>query len=337
MKRLLLTLIIATHAQASIEVWAPGSVVSNPRFQSPNGRYTVVFRRFPAVPDFGSMPVEAAMAAEERPGNVVPELVTKFAFYEGRRLRGVAESGEWPRDVLVPDSGRTFVVVGMHQAFAPDSTLFTIFGRDGAFIHAARAGDLFSDDDLGAMRMGNRPSVALAGDQLHLVLNVGHDRHETIRIDALTGRNLDPEKRDLLPVWRVWNVAAAVFPEDRRQKVPMQCASGIDPASAVRIAPRQLHARAVTRPLPDYPSVAKKVRIAGTVWVEVVVSESGSVVCTRTSGPPFGIDQAARQVVQQWRFEPYLVDGRPVAFTSDIELGFGQVTRQELATIDEAP
>ncbi|HEX6160950.1 MAG TPA: energy transducer TonB [Thermoanaerobaculia bacterium] len=306
MKHLLLALLIATQAHATVRVWSgePG----NRRFHSANGQFSVVQPvKNPSSPKF------------------------RLELYDGRQRVTVVDSTVWPEDVLVLDSGRAFVVLhGAH--YQPDGTLMSIFGRNGSLIRGVRAGDLFSDDDLEAMRLGSTPAVTLAGEQIHLRFPSG-----TVRLDAPSGANLDPGTRDFLPVWRAWTVPDARIPEDRKAKAKMECAAGIEPSDAIRIAPRELHARATHRPLPIYPPVAKKARVGGTMWIEVVVSQSGEVVCMRTVPLPFGLQQAAEEAVRQWRFEPYLVDGKRAMFISDIELQFARITRDELAKIAEAP
>lgn len=162
---------------------------------------------------------------------------------------------------------------------------------------------------------------------MHLNVEIAPETIETIRIHAVTGENLDPGKRDLLPVWTAFSIPAANFPELDRQRAIMQCAAGVDPSRAVRIAPRQLHALAVERPMPAYPPLARKARIFGWGHVEVVVDTDGRVVCTRAAGDPFGIKEAAAETVRRWRFEPYLVDGQAVLFTSDLQFRFERTPR----------
>ncbi|HWS71909.1 MAG TPA: energy transducer TonB, partial [Thermoanaerobaculia bacterium] len=77
------------------------------------------------------------------------------------------------------------------------------------------------------------------------------------------------------------------------------------------------------------PDLARKARIEGPVWMEVTVDEKGRVVCTRTNGLPFGITAAAEKAMRQWRFEPYILDGKAVAVTSEIAWHFRRVPQEE--------
>jgi TonB family protein len=85
-------------------------------------------------------------------------------------------------------------------------------------------------------------------------------------------------------------------------------------------------ARATERPLPEFPILAIKVRIRGKVWVEVVVSESGDVICARATQFPFGLREAALESARRWKFTPYEIGGRLVNVTSEIVFHFEDVT-----------
>jgi outer membrane biosynthesis protein TonB len=61
-----------------------------------------------------------------------------------------------------------------------------------------------------------------------------------------------------------------------------------------------------------------KANIRGRVWVEVVVSETGQVLCARATRFPLGIREATIAAARQWKFTPYEIGGRPVKVTSEI-------------------
>lgn len=328
---ILAALLIAPLVHAtSLKTWERGEPVSNPQWTSDNGRFTVVVREYERLGDFETLPAEKAFGWDEPQEDEEPlpqREPRTFAFYDGRTLIAIYQQRERLdyRQVLVPDSGRSFVLV--HLSPYQRDALFTMVRRDGSS-HRVMASDIFSPDDRADLELSLRDTPGLAGDIVRLDVQIAPEKTDSIRIDAVTGQNLDPEKRDLLPVWTAWSIPAANFPEIDRQDVTMQCAAGVDPSRAVRIAPRQLHARAVERPLPAYPTLARKVRLYGWGHVEVVVDTDGRVVCTRAAGSPFGIKEAAEEAVRRWRFEPYLVDGRPVLFTSDVQLRFERVPRE---------
>ena len=78
-------------------------------------------------------------------------------------------------------------------------------------------------------------------------------------------------------------------------------------------------------PKPQYTAEAMRARIQGTVWVECIVSTSGSCTETRivrSLDPTFGLDQEALKVAQLFRFRPGVRQGEPVAVLVTIELSF---------------
>lgn len=77
------------------------------------------------------------------------------------------------------------------------------------------------------------------------------------------------------------------------------------------------------------PPVAIKARIRGTVQVEVLVSESGDVLCGRHSALPFGIDKAAIEAARQWKFRPFVIGGRAVKVTGELLFHFKDVLPEE--------
>ncbi|HEX8502126.1 MAG TPA: cytochrome c oxidase assembly factor Coa1 family protein [Pyrinomonadaceae bacterium] len=83
-----------------------------------------------------------------------------------------------------------------------------------------------------------------------------------------------------------------------------------------------LDAKAVSKPQPPYPPLAKAARAAGTVVVQVGVDETGRVVAaSAVSGHPL-LRAAAVEAAKQARFPPTLLDGRPVGVTGTLTYNF---------------
>jgi TonB family protein len=73
-----------------------------------------------------------------------------------------------------------------------------------------------------------------------------------------------------------------------------------------------LNGKAISLPQPIYPPAANAVRASGTVTVQVLISESGSVIsATAVSGHPI-LQGAAVAAARQARFSPTLLSGQPV-------------------------
>jgi TonB family protein len=62
--------------------------------------------------------------------------------------------------------------------------------------------------------------------------------------------------------------------------------------------------RAKSRVEPDYPDLARKMNISGTVKIEVVVSTNGAVKTARVVGGHPVLAGAALDAAKKWRFEP---------------------------------
>jgi len=66
----------------------------------------------------------------------------------------------------------------------------------------------------------------------------------------------------------------------------------------------ELVRRAKTRVQPAYPELARKMNIAGTVKIEVVVAPNGTVKDARIMGGHPVLASAALDAARKWRFEP---------------------------------
>jgi TonB family protein len=62
--------------------------------------------------------------------------------------------------------------------------------------------------------------------------------------------------------------------------------------------------RAKSKIQPLYPDLARKMNIAGTVKIEVVVAPNGTVKVARVVGGHPVLATAALDAVRKWRFEP---------------------------------
>jgi len=64
---------------------------------------------------------------------------------------------------------------------------------------------------------------------------------------------------------------------------------------------------------PVYTELARRSRVSGTVIVEVIIDEQGNVVDPRVlKGEPMGLDRAAVDAIETWKFKPAMKEGKPV-------------------------
>jgi protein TonB len=82
--------------------------------------------------------------------------------------------------------------------------------------------------------------------------------------------------------------------------------------------------QAVYKPDPKYPPRALRAGIEGTVTVEFIITPEGGVrdVVVVDAKPPGVFDDATKQGVMKWKFQPKMVDGQPIARKARIDVKF---------------
>ena len=86
-----------------------------------------------------------------------------------------------------------------------------------------------------------------------------------------------------------------------------------------------LNGTAINLPPPVYPDSAKRMRVSGTVTVDVVLDESGKVVSATASNGPAILRDAAVQAALKARFSPTKLSGQPVKVSGVINYKFALV------------
>lgn len=107
-------------------------------------------------------------------------------------------------------------------------------------------------------------------------------------------------------------------PEDAPEAAPPP-----DPAP-LRWRPGIVRPVKVEGPEPQYTEVARRAGVEGIVILEAVIGADGSVRDVRVlKSLPFGLSEEAVRAVEQWRYEPAKLDGRPVAVLLSLTVRFG--------------
>jgi len=83
-----------------------------------------------------------------------------------------------------------------------------------------------------------------------------------------------------------------------------------------------LNGKAISKPQPVYPPIAKAARASGTVTVQIVVDETGKVISASAVGGHPLLQQAAVGAARQARFSPTLLSGQPVKVSGVITYNF---------------
>jgi protein TonB len=90
----------------------------------------------------------------------------------------------------------------------------------------------------------------------------------------------------------------------------------------VRLTSTLISSKAISKPAPPYPTIAKAANVQGTVAVQIVIDEEGRVISAKaTSGPPLLLN-AAVQAAYKALFTPTVLGGQPVKVTGSITYNF---------------
>jgi TonB family protein len=78
----------------------------------------------------------------------------------------------------------------------------------------------------------------------------------------------------------------------------------------------------LTKVQPVYPPLARQARIQGSVVLKTIIAKDGSIESLALmSGHPMLVP-AAIDAVKQWKYKPYLINGRPVAVDTQVLVNF---------------
>jgi periplasmic protein TonB len=80
--------------------------------------------------------------------------------------------------------------------------------------------------------------------------------------------------------------------------------------------------RLIYRVEPEYPSIAVSAQIEGLVILEATVDDTGAVTDARVLRSHGVLDPAAVRAVEQWRYEPLLLNGKPIPFVLTVTVSF---------------
>lgn len=81
--------------------------------------------------------------------------------------------------------------------------------------------------------------------------------------------------------------------------------------------------RCTYKPDPPYTDAARRAKAQGTLVMQTIISLDGRITQAQVvKGLPYGLNQHALDVVQTWRCQPAMVDGRPVSTMVPIEVTF---------------
>jgi protein TonB len=94
-------------------------------------------------------------------------------------------------------------------------------------------------------------------------------------------------------------------------------------AQAVRLSDAEAKKIVKTRTQPEYPPLAKQMRVTGEVRLDVYLNEDGSLDHIHVISGNALLAGAAQNAVKQWKFGPPVVDDKPVKAVASYSFAFG--------------
>jgi protein TonB len=78
----------------------------------------------------------------------------------------------------------------------------------------------------------------------------------------------------------------------------------------------------VDRVQPEYPAVARAAHVQGTVVIDAVIDATGNVISEHAVSGPDLLIPAALTAVQQWKYQPTVLNGQPVQLAMEVTVSF---------------
>jgi TonB family protein len=93
--------------------------------------------------------------------------------------------------------------------------------------------------------------------------------------------------------------------------------TGVRPLPPNVTRPKLIHSE-----LPKYPKDAKKAGIAGTVVLKATIAKDGRVKDPEYVSGPEELADSAINAVKKWKYQPMLINGKPVEVSTNISVEF---------------
>ncbi len=81
-------------------------------------------------------------------------------------------------------------------------------------------------------------------------------------------------------------------------------------------------AKLIYQPQPRYPEMARMTRTEGAVEFEAIIGKDGRIEELKVLRGPALLVQAAFEAVQNWHYQPTLLNGEPVEVQTEITVNF---------------
>ena len=80
------------------------------------------------------------------------------------------------------------------------------------------------------------------------------------------------------------------------------------------------------KPTPRYPDLARRALVEATVGLSATLQPDGTIADIRVTSPAevpkLGFEDSVSKALEKWRFQPVLLDGKPVAVPFEVKVEF---------------
>ncbi|MBI3210705.1 MAG: energy transducer TonB [Candidatus Solibacter usitatus] len=90
----------------------------------------------------------------------------------------------------------------------------------------------------------------------------------------------------------------------------------------MRLAEEEVRRAVTTKIEPEYPALARQLRLTGDVEVEVTISAAGVVEKVTVKRGNSLLSNAVVSAVKRWRFNPFQAGGKPVRVNAPMKFDF---------------
>jgi len=125
-----------------------------------------------------------------------------------------------------------------------------------------------------------------------------------------------------IPGGQLGGVLGGILGLGNRQLVPPPPPKPAPHHGPYRVGGKIQAPRLISEVQPIYPPLAKETRISGKVTIDCVIDEHGDITQMKVvSGHPL-LETAALQAVEQWKYQPTLLNGQPISVDMVVIVNF---------------
>ena len=270
----------------------------------------------PAAPAVPAVPVAAAPSPTTRSATP-PAAVSSASDANAARVNGAATDSGASRD-----AAHAAPAAGAESAPARTESRPTPSATERNSEAAARANSMPPDDSAPSVAPSSLPAVAAAGASAanpsepapHSAIGTAPPQSYFPVVAPAAG---NVPRLIQLPDERVIDTAAVVIRSHQYVFVPAEPG----PETSHALEKLQIGDR-ITKLAPMYPAEAAQKGMGGTVHLLAVIGTDGKVQSVRPINGPMLLIPAAEDAIRQWRYQPTLLDQKPIEMQEDFTIEF---------------